>query len=717
MDTVDDINIDDIDFSDLEKQYNVAPDTSSYLDKYVVVDGAPIAPESKAPVLAKVLRKIFSECGEIPEKGIHLPVAAGKTKGFVFIEYTTSAAADQAAAKLNGKKLDVKHRLLVNKLSEVEKYAGESVSEEFEEPELPEFVDTSHLRDWLQDPQGRDQFALQFGDRVGVYWNKKQLPAVPVVESRQNWTSTYVKFSPKGSYMFSVHPQGVQAWGGPGFESCQRFMHPDVRLIDFSPCEKFLVTLSPQPIVALAEDHPQYKSYPFKKQDEGHQLVIWSLSSGLPVRTFALPPHLKTAKEMQWPLIKFSHDDAYCARQGPDAIAVYDIEDDFQLLDKKLVRVEGLADFEWAPNYVTDKSRESRHVISYWTPEMPNQSARVGVMTIPAREVLRTVNLFQVSSVKMHWQDEAKYLCCKVDRHTKSKKTHFTNLELFQLFEKDVPVEKIEFKDSVNNFAWEPRSDRFVTLSRDDSITDVSAAVPRTTLSFFAPDISKKGSATKWIKFKEFEKKHYNTLLFSPKGRFLVAATVALSLIEKSNTEMDFYDMDFDGPSEEKAVSANVKALAHHEHPGLTDASWDSSGRFVAGWASAWKVKIEHGFKIYSFVGTLVKEEAIEQFKSFIWRPRPASLLSAADRKKVRKNLREYSAQFDENDAMEADAKTREVILSRRKMLEEWNSWRSQVEDRLHQLHLDGQRETPRREESIEEIKEEILEEKEEVLE
>ncbi len=47
-------------------------------------------------------------------------------------------------------------------------------------------------------------------------------------------------------------------------------------------------------------------------------------------------------------------------------------------------------------------------------------------------------------------------------------------------------------------------------------------------------------------------------------------------------------------------------------------------------------------------------------------------MLNAADRKKVRKNLRTYSAQFEEADAMEADAATRQLILTRRKQLEEW---------------------------------------------
>ena len=55
------INIDDIDFSDLEEKY----EADVGLDNYIIVDGAPVAPESKVPVLTKVLKKLFSTVGEI----------------------------------------------------------------------------------------------------------------------------------------------------------------------------------------------------------------------------------------------------------------------------------------------------------------------------------------------------------------------------------------------------------------------------------------------------------------------------------------------------------------------------------------------------------------------------------------------------------------------------------------------------------------------------
>lgn len=694
------ISLDDIDFSDLEAKYTVDPDFG--LENYVVLDGAPKAPESKAPLLEKVLRKFLSKAGEVleGEAGVHLPIEAGMTKGYVFVQYKTPEMATAAVQQLNGKPLDAKHRLFVNRLSDIEKYCAEgNISAEYEEPEVAPYKSHGYLKSWLQDETGRDQMMLHFSETVGIYWNNKKSDPKPVTEPRKGFTSKYAKFSPKGTYLFSIHPQGIQAWGGENFESMSKFMHSQVRLIDFSPNEKYLVTLSPTPI----NDDDYNGNSPFGPESEGHKLVIWELATGEAVRTFALPPHLEGQKDMPWPLVKWSFDDKYCCRQGPDALAIYETPS-FSLLDKKLVKVDGVVDFEWAPagvHLVGSKAEAGDHVLSYWTPETPNQTARVALMQIPSRQVIRTVNLFQVSDCKMHWQDEGNLLCVKVDRHTKSGKTFFSNLEFFRTTERDVPVEKLELKDVCVNFAWEPKSDRFITVSRLDDGNN-NPSIPKNTVSFYSPEPSIKNKATKFKVVSKIENKHSNTLFWSPRGRYVVVATIA-----KSTGELEFYDTEFE--DEKNPKKTEVKLLKTEKFAGMTNISWDPSGRFVAAWSSLWVHTIENGYRVYDFTGALLRDDSTDQFKEFIWRPRPDSLLSEADLKKVKKSFREYSAQFDELDAMEADAATREAILLRRRLLEEWRDYRAKhvVTAESHEVEA----------EIVEEIKEEIIEEKEEVVE
>ena len=49
---------------------------------------------------------------------------------------------------------------------------------------------------------------------------------------------------------------------------------------------------------------------------------------------------------------------------------------------------------------------------------------------------------------KLYWQNQGDFLCVQVDRHTKTKKSIFCNLEIFRVREKDFPVEVVELKGS-----------------------------------------------------------------------------------------------------------------------------------------------------------------------------------------------------------------------------------------------------------------------------
>ncbi len=83
------------------------------------------------------------------------------------------------------------------------------------------------------------------------------------------------------------------------------------------------------------------------------------------------------------------------------------------------------------------------------------------------------------------------------------------------------------------------------------------------------------------------DKKNSNAIYWSPKGRFVVVATVH----NTQSSELEFYDLDFEGekPEAEKDMTANLQLMNAADHYGVTDVEWDPSGRFVSSWASAWK--------------------------------------------------------------------------------------------------------------------------------
>lgn len=99
--------------------------------------------------------------------------------------------------------------------------------------------------------------------------------------------------------------------------------------------------------------------------------------------------------------------------------------------------------------------------------------------------------------------------------------------------------------------------------------------------------------------------------------------------------------------------------------------------------------QMENGYHLYDFKGTALREEAVEGFKQFAWRPRPERLLTKEEIKTVRKNLREYSRVFEEEDMARKNTADKAVIDERRRQLNEWLSWRESTTHRLLEERAD----------------------------
>jgi translation initiation factor 3 subunit B len=256
-----------LDFSDIEEKYAVCmPET---FENIVLIDRIPKVDQSKEEKLLKVIKKIFENVGKIKENGILMPKdpETGKSKGFLFMQFTTAEEAKQAILLGNGYAMDKKHVLSVVAFDDIETILN--MPEEYKEPEIPEFQPKEHLKSWLSDRRARDQFSIVKGEEVGIYWNNKaELP--DKVQVRANWSDRHVMWSNQGSYFVTTHFKGVALWGGPSWEKIMRFIHPNVNLVDFSPNEKFLVTWSHEPFQSL-EGH-MHVSYFLKKNDDSERL-------------------------------------------------------------------------------------------------------------------------------------------------------------------------------------------------------------------------------------------------------------------------------------------------------------------------------------------------------------------------------------------------------------------------------------------------------------
>ena len=137
---------------------------------------------------------------------------------------------------------------------------------------------------------------------------------------------------------------------------------------------------------------------------------------------------------------------------------------------------------------------------------------------------------------------------------------------------------------------------------------------------------------------------------------------------------------------------------------------------------------MENGYHIYSLSGELHREEHIEKFKQFLWRPRPPTLLSRDEQKSIRKNLRDYSKDFEEQDRIEEDKEKGAIVEVRRRMLSEWLAWREKVKEELREERAEmgvgeeeeevgaAEGEGEGEKKVVEEIVEEVLDEVEEIV-
>eukprot|EP00245_Coleochaete_scutata_P017412 TRINITY_DN8522_c0_g1_i1.p1 TRINITY_DN8522_c0_g1~~TRINITY_DN8522_c0_g1_i1.p1 ORF type:complete len:737 (-),score=206.49 TRINITY_DN8522_c0_g1_i1:368-2578(-) len=688
------VNLDDIDLpegedfgiasdDDIEEEDILEADTG--FGNIVIVDNLPQVPPEKFDKLHGVVRKIFGAIGTIPENGLWMPVdeETQKTKGYAFVEFTTSQEAQTAREQTNGYKLDRSHVFNVTMFDDFEKYM--KVPDEWIPPERKDYAPGENLLSWLTDELGRDQFVIRYGSETEVYWNDPRQSKPDPVYQRSFWTESFVQWSPLGTYMATVHRQGAAIWGGPSWNRLMRFSHPQVRLIDFSPRERYLVTYS-----SHEPSNP--------RETQKVNLNVFDNRTGKSLRNFnGSADDFATGGTggvagVAWPVFRWAGgcEDKFFARLGKNCISVYETET-MGLLDKKSIKVEGVQDFSWSP---------AEAILSMFVPEQAggNQPARVSLVQIPSREELRQKNLFSVSDCKMYWQSSGEYLAVKVDRFTKTKKSTYSGFELFRIKERDIPIEVLELEnknDKIIAFAWEPKGHRFAVVHGDG---------PRPDVSFYSMKnpTAKTGKVTLLGTLKG---KQCNALYWSPQGRFIVLAG-----LKTYNGQLEFFNVD------------DLETMASGEHFMATDVEWDPTGRFVA--TSVTSVhQMENGFTIWSFNGRQLYRLPRDRFFQFLWRPRPPTLLTLEKESDIAKNLRNYSRRYDEDDIQAVGTANAKEVERRKNLMDDWKQllghWqRLHAEERSEREHLrDGEVSDEEEELESEEVElEEIISLDEEVM-
>jgi len=550
--------------------------------------------------------------------------------------------ADAALEQTQGYRLDKNHVFQVTKFDDFEKLS--KVPDSYIPLEKKEYKPRENLQSWMMDDRGRDQFVTRWADETEIFWNDGAQKRMEEVYRRSFWTESYVQWSPRGSFLTTIHRQGVAVWGGPKWLRMQRLDHPAVIWIDWSPGEKYLFTCSTQEAQSM-RDPPTVI------------IKAYDMRAGILVRTFSssLTDFVMEGDKqgLQWPVFKWagSEGDQYCARMSPNQISVYETNEGMSLLDKKSLKLEGVKDFDWSP---TD------NILSVYQPEIGNQPARISLIQIPSRQELRQKNLFSVADVQMYWQSSGQYLAVKVERFTKTKKSTYTGFELFRVCEKECPMEVLELEnksEKIVAFAWEPKGHRFAIIHGDG---------PRPDVSFYTMQ-DKLGRVKKIGTLKG---KSANQIFWSPMGK-----SVVLAGLKALNGQLEFFNVD------------DFETLATNEHFMCQEVEWDPTGRYVATSVTS-VVSMENGFHMWAFNGKLLYKTLRDRFFKFSWRPRVGSLLSDAEEADIVSKLKVYSKRYDSMDEELKMLQDNADQEEKRALIDHYQAWRA-----TKKIQLEAERE------------------------
>ncbi|VDL19753.1 unnamed protein product [Hymenolepis diminuta] len=637
------------------------PVPQSMAPNVVIVDGCPVVPVVKVEALTNFILKKFSAFGNIIYKTMPL-TADEQSKGYMFIIYDSPESAAKACKEMDKTPLDKAHTFRTTLFSDYSMCID--VGKAWVPPEKKPYQDVGNPHSWLLNEFARDQYCIihQDGEQVSIYWHSNTEEIL--IEERERWSDSWIKWSPRGTYLATMHQKGIALWGGDKFSQFGRYVHPFVTTVDFSPNERFMVTLSQNP----------------ESRDNNNpvcDMIVWDIRKGTICRNFS-------GAISSWPAFKWSHDDAYMATVQVGKIYIYETES-FSLVDgKPIIAPVPINSFEFSP---------TENILAYWTQETNSTPSRVALISIPSRKELCTKNLFQVASITLNWHPQGDYLCIQVERYNKKKveENHvkylgtFINFEIVRLREKLYPIDQIAVNDaaSVTNFAWEPTGNRFAYIAVDNA--------GKLTIPLYS--LTKSGKVAELATF-ERGSARINCLKWSPKG-----STFVIANLNAADAFLEFIDAN------------DCQALGKVDHPMASEIHWDGTGRYVASVVTSFRQKTDNGVWFWNSVGRSLYQKKMAGLQLFAWRPFPPSLLTPEQINKIKKDLgTKYSPQFDAEDKMLASKASREVMEHRQTLTSKFNAWRTSLLSRYSadKAKRDKLRGTDTEMQNSEEVEEEL---------
>lgn len=644
-------------------------------DHTIIIGGLPIVDPAKS---AKLIAFIKSKFADFQPLNVELPMVEDKSLGFMFVECGSADLAKKALS-MNGKPMDRQHNFKVDLFSTPDQYLN--TPDEYVEPTADDILKGPAVDkyEFLLDSDFRDQILVRFEDENNFHHTHvnyvdlhndnilvESWTAANMTKQGKPLTTNLSGFSPKGTYMYTIHGPGVALWVGNDFQRVASLQHPQVQKIAFSPCERYLVTMSEQPDPSPLCD-----------------VVVWNVETQAPVVRYNT-----ILKGQAWPLLKWSHDGRYFGRTAnrkvdnkdgtssftPIGVAVYDTEKG-EIVTGKPIPAPGIVDFQWSP---------TQPLLAFATISNNQVPSRMVVYDIEKKRELRNNPSFGVERWELVWQDTGDVLCAYMDRKTDKRNTIHA-LDLYFVKAKNCPLVEHLLPKPASKLTISPRQHKIVVTSFRINDKGVSKA-EFTVFSFTENAINQLWSET--IPFptgvntdKPADYQKAFPVLWSPQGDTFIIGTIA-----PLNANL----LVMDAAKDSIEILAADLQLAHGN-----SIKWDYSGRFFVLSSTRdlptranknsedWKSAIHSRFQIYNFQGKLLAERKVPRLYNIEFRPFPLTNLTPQEQGKVRQALKtDYWKKYENQDDRFEKAKLGDATAARNDLKNRWKSLKKSLREK-----------------------------------
>lgn len=546
--------------------------------------------------------------------------AETKNVSAAFLAFKSIGDAEKAVAALNSWKFTKAVECKAFFWADFNKFG--QVEDQFVAPENEETLNLEELKanDFLLDPTARPQFLLKGGQDLHCewYWFGKNKTA-DLIKKPGNRSDDHVAcwsevdqirkklqpglpmempmWSPQGTYLITTYQQGLRFWGGKGLQLLSDLIVEDLHYVGISPCETYALTYN-------------------------REYVFWNILEARKVRTLAGPPMSKGAANCAF---KYNADDSMVGiaklESGKESLSFYTAST-MALISPEAknytAKADGLAAFEWSPRdasiFACALSGDQH---TGWCIEVNRIAENGDIKNVSRRNVLQATN------VQLLWHPDGSHVAARVTKVKCGEDVQDYLVMTVGYNSVATHIVAVKGGRTVLRFNWANKKPRFSCILAADPATKAPAAV-----AFFK--VEQKGCHQIGMLNMDVDRVYWST-----KGKEAVT-------VNKKKSTLDFIVVEDDSVE---------RVQKDKDHSGVTDVSWDASGRFVCSYVSTvYEEAIGNpGFKIWSVFGDVLdsSDKYHGRFSHLMWRPLPKSLLTDTDHARIEKELPKRRVQYE----------------------------------------------------------------------